>query len=272
MPAKTGRAGNQVAALLREEDSLSHSTSSSPRGRRRLRRRTLIALVGLGAALVVAVPLAWASHQFTDVPDSNPFHGDITAISGAGVTGGKTCVPPGAPPTYCPSEGITREAMAAFVHRGFGRVGSVQDGNFSLDGGAFVDIVVTTVSIGGVPGNTQFVKLDAALGAFTLSPPDDVLYRLVQDGVGAVTFNSGVTLGTAGPGGAGAIGSGSMSIAVAVPTSTTQTFRLQALDFGNTGGIQAFGHLTALTVPFGSTGGSTLGVSPSSGGGIPTGK
>ena len=140
-------------------------STPSPRGRRRLRRRALFALVGLGAALVVAVPLAWASHQFNDVPDANPFHDDISAIAGAGITAGKTCVPPGAPPTYCPGEGITREAMAAFVHRGFGRVG----GDFLPLGEVPADISVPTgwtldLTAGGVPGNTGFVKIDAEVG------------------------------------------------------------------------------------------------------------
>ena len=79
------------------------------------------------AATVVAVPVALASDLFTDVPDANPFHNDIGAIARAGITQGKTCVPPGTPPTYCPGENVTREAMAAFMHRGFGRVAEASD-------------------------------------------------------------------------------------------------------------------------------------------------
>jgi hypothetical protein len=52
-----------------------------------------------------------ASHQYSDVPDSNFYHGDIDAITDAGVTtgcgGGK----------YCPSAFVTREQMAAFLNR-----------------------------------------------------------------------------------------------------------------------------------------------------------
>ncbi len=251
---------------------MSHFRNSSRSGRR-LGRRWLIALVGLGAALIVAVPVAWASHQFTDVPDANPFHGDISAVAGAGITAGKTCVPPGAPPTYCPGEGITREAMAAFVHRGFGRAAANEDGNFSLDGGSFVDLAVVTVSVGGVAGNTQFVKLDGSVGALTTTPADDVVFRIVQDGVGQLTFDSGFTLATSGPSGL-AIGSGSTSAVAPVATGTTQTFRLQAADFAATGGIQSWGELTALTAPFGSTGTNVLSVGSAGNktGGVPTKK
>ena len=163
------------------------STPSSPRGRRHLGRRAVFALVGLAAALVVAVPLAWAAHQFTDVPDANPFHDDISAIAGAGITAGKTCVPPGAPPTYCPGEGITREAMAAFVHRGFGRVG----GDFLPIAEVPADVSVPTgwtldLTAGGVPGNTGFVKIDAEVSIANFGPRHSYFSRISRST--ALTF------------------------------------------------------------------------------------
>jgi hypothetical protein len=238
---------------------LSRFTPSS--SGRRPSRRVLIALVGLGAALVVAVPVAWASHQFTDVPDSNPFHGDIAAISGAGITSGKTCVPPGAPPTYCPSEGITREAMAAFVHRGFGRTA------FNFGAEADIpdtgrDLAVVTIQVGGVAGNTQFVKLDGVVTTYAgggSGCPCTGRYFITQDGGGVVSFlryntNDDDELAFAGLD----IETGAVSAVVAVPTASTQTFRI----FGDRvagGQINGYGDLTAVTVPFGSTGGNTLG-------------
>lgn len=68
-------------------------------------------------ALVVAVLLpsaALASHQFTDVPDSNIFHDDIGWLSDSGVTLG--CNPP-ANDEFCPKGNVTREQMAAFMRR-----------------------------------------------------------------------------------------------------------------------------------------------------------
>lgn len=65
------------------------------------------------AALALGVPLGvLASHQFTDVPNSHPFHADIDALYDSGVTttgcgGGK----------FCPDQYVTRGQMAAFLNR-----------------------------------------------------------------------------------------------------------------------------------------------------------
>ena len=75
------------------------------------RRAAFLVVLGL----VLGIPLgAWASHQFTDVPDSNVFHADISWLADAGVT--KGCNPP-ANDRFCPSDPVTREQMAAFMHR-----------------------------------------------------------------------------------------------------------------------------------------------------------
>ncbi|MEJ2239885.1 MAG: S-layer homology domain-containing protein [Gemmatimonadales bacterium] len=76
-------------------------------------RRTVLMFVLAGlVGAVVAVPIVvYASHQFTDVPDTNPFHADIDWLADAGVT--KGC----APTEYCPKNNVTREQMAAFMRR-----------------------------------------------------------------------------------------------------------------------------------------------------------
>ncbi len=77
---------------------------SSPRVR-------LLAVLTLVLAMA-AVPLgALASHDFADVPDSNLFHADISALAASGVTSG--C----GGGNYCPSAFVTREQMAAFMNR-----------------------------------------------------------------------------------------------------------------------------------------------------------
>ncbi len=76
-------------------------------------RRTalMFALAGLVGALV-AVPIAvYASHQFTDVPNTNPFHADIDWLADTGVTKGCSTT------QYCPKDNVTREQMAAFMRR-----------------------------------------------------------------------------------------------------------------------------------------------------------
>jgi hypothetical protein len=87
---------------------------------RRPRRRRLILprrplVVGLLAVGLLLPGVALASHQFSDVPDSHPFHDDISAIAGAGITSGFS------DGTYRPSEPVTRMALAAFLRRTGGR-------------------------------------------------------------------------------------------------------------------------------------------------------
>jgi len=77
----------------------------------RVRRHAVVVLLVTGLVLGIPLGVALASHQFSDVPSSNPFHADIDALVDAGVTsgcgGGK----------YCPSAYVTREQMAAFLNR-----------------------------------------------------------------------------------------------------------------------------------------------------------
>jgi hypothetical protein len=127
------------------------------------RRRVLLSLLVLAAALVLAVPLAWASHQFTDVPNSNAFHAEITALAGAGITSGKTCEPPGTPPTFCPNEPVVRQAMAAFLNRGLGRIAQEvvgEPGVPDVPEFDFATVVTEDMVVPGV-GGTQAVKVDA---------------------------------------------------------------------------------------------------------------
>jgi hypothetical protein len=116
------------------------------------RRRWWLGGAALAAALAVGVPIAWASDLFGDVPNTNPFHDDIGAIARAGVTKGCSTT---TPPNYCPGANVTREAMAAFMHRGFGRVA------FGSDDTA----VLTTAAVGDPPNVT-----DQSLFAVDITP------------------------------------------------------------------------------------------------------
>jgi hypothetical protein len=241
------------------------TSGSASKGNPRRRWRRWVALGGLVGLLAVAVPVAWASHQFTDVPDSSPFHGDIGAVKDAGITAGKTCVPPGTPPTYCPTEGITREAMAAFVHRGFGRAGLSSTLEVAI-GDAIVDLGAVTIDVGGVTGNTQFVKLDAAVTTYIGSSsgcPCETQYIIWSDALAApVSVNHFLTNDVTSPSGFGSA-SGAATAVVLVPTATSQTFRVLAVRSDpapSTGVVTGYAQMSALTVPFGSTGGNTLSV------------
>jgi hypothetical protein len=78
-------------------------------------RTHLLWLAGiLATALVVFPATSWASHQFADVDDGNVFQADIAWLADAGIT--KGCNPP-ANTMYCPGANVTRQQMAAFMHR-----------------------------------------------------------------------------------------------------------------------------------------------------------
>ena len=81
--------------------------SSAPRSR----RRRVSVLLGLVLALAAAPAIVLASHQFTDVPTSNPFHGNIARLVDTGITAG--C----GSGKFCPKSAVTREQMAAFLVR-----------------------------------------------------------------------------------------------------------------------------------------------------------
>lgn len=87
-------------------------------------RRHLIILIGLLLATVVLVPgVAWASHQFSDVPDSDWAHDDIAWLSDNGLTYG--CEDGS---VFCPDDPVTRRQLAVFLHRLSGDTGQTIDG------------------------------------------------------------------------------------------------------------------------------------------------
>lgn len=75
-----------------------------------VRWRHVVALVAVTSVLT-AGGTAWASHKFNDVPNSNPFHDDISWLAGTGITQGY------ADGGFHPSDPVTRQAMAAFLKR-----------------------------------------------------------------------------------------------------------------------------------------------------------
>lgn len=78
-------------------------------------RRWPKALAVLGLAVGIAAGSAatsvWATHQFSDVPGTSPFHGDVDWLVGNGITTGYE------DGTFRPQAPVSRQAMAAFLHR-----------------------------------------------------------------------------------------------------------------------------------------------------------
>jgi hypothetical protein len=96
----------------------------------------------IGGAVGVALA---ANQSFSDVPPSHPFFKEIEAIKGAGITTGSTECSPAMTPAYCPDSLVRRDAMAAFMHRGFSRVASNGPIEVGASGGVgtFQQILVT---------------------------------------------------------------------------------------------------------------------------------
>ncbi len=85
-----------------------------PEKERSNRRRWIYTVVGMVVGLSMWPLGVSASHNFTDVPDTNIFHADIEWLANARVTLG--CNPP-ANDEFCPGETVTRQQMAAFMRR-----------------------------------------------------------------------------------------------------------------------------------------------------------
>jgi hypothetical protein len=224
--------------------------------------RVVIELSGRGrkiiAALILVVALAipagvLASHQFGDVPNSNPFHGDISAIALAGITTG--C----GGGNFCPTGVLTRQQEAAFIHRASGRVGG--DDAFALSVPPATDVAVAALTITtGLPGGTVagangFLKIDGTVTLYeTVADGCDCFasINVVVDGVpdSAETFvyldnNASYQLST-----------GAISAVVPVTTGV-KTVQLVVNEYIGTETLAAYSSLTALYVPFGSTGTDT---------------
>lgn len=218
---------------------------SRPRGRRR-RAMALAVVLGLVLALPIGV---FAAHRFTDVPTSHTFHGNIDNLADAGITVGCS------PTTFCPEGTLTRAQMAAFLNRGLGRVATKVVAAQPSSGG---EITVGTVSI--TPGTPP-------------SAPDGATqFILVRfDGHAALTTTAGCpcTFAISLPGGqyvyqtfTSSLHYEAMSASVVVMAEGAGTVDLDlkaAVLAGATNGFQIGGTLTAITLPYGPDGSSSLG-------------
>jgi hypothetical protein len=111
------------------------------------------------------------SHRFSDVPNTNTFHADITWLADMGITRG--CNPP-ANTEFCPKDPVTREQMAAFMRRLADRTQGRIASNYAaweLPGGVVrkvVDIEISAPGSGGglaITGYGTFIDdLEIALG------------------------------------------------------------------------------------------------------------
>jgi hypothetical protein len=220
---------------------------------KRLKRaRPLVLLL----ALALASPVL-ASDTFSDVPTDSVHHNDINTIKVAGITQG--CNPP-ANTLYCPADSVRRDQMASFLQRGLGR-GGRGSGSSTITTSGFDLVAAASESIT-VPGS-GFVLVTGSIVASGGSGCPCIVSSKVRDDDSGVTsaWYMYETLDNT-----------VYSEAYAATTSTwmfpvaagTHTFSVVATRFNGTGTTTIYGQVTAVWVPFGPTGGSTLGVSGSS--------
>jgi hypothetical protein len=134
--------------------------SSIPTRDRRLSgRRRAYVLLGLVLALAAAPAVVLASHQFSDVPNTNPFHAQIDALVDSGITGGCSAT------AYCPKSAVTREQMAAFLTRGLPYTATAYGAGFASE---FEEdfIAVVTIPRRAPAGGTAYVEVNASVNVF----------------------------------------------------------------------------------------------------------
>ena len=121
--------------------------TAGPPGRRRLTTLALVALAFVAGSVTSGAGAVWASHQFPDVPTSSQFHGDIDWLVDNGIANGY------ADGTFKPTAPVSRQAMAAFLHRYNGEielvVGSTVDPGSGTTFSASVNCPVGKHPIGG---------------------------------------------------------------------------------------------------------------------------
>lgn len=149
------------------------TTTSAPAGR----STTFKILVAMLAAVAISVPTAvYASHQFSDVPDSYAFHDEIDRIADAGITTGFS------DGTFRPSDTVRRGPMAAFMGRMGGRTAMATNPNTaSFTDVSKVNIDNNSVVVPGVDG-TQLVSVHAwfSIDGNSTACPCEVGIRVVE--------------------------------------------------------------------------------------------
>lgn len=233
-----------------------HPTTSTPA---RARRRGLP--VALIAALVaIAVPaLAFASHQFADVPTASTYHDDVEVLVGAAITTG--C----GGGNYCPGQSVTRGQMAAFLNRGLG-IATSSYGQIPVEETGSSYVATISIPAGASSGGTGYVTVAADVTAFITGGVCPCGMIIGLDNL--ATFESSPVTSLVIPGDtvSGAqVNAGSVDWTFEVPTGVDAEFGVWAEVFpdgpmvlgegtdgatGSVGGVEAM--LTAEYSPFGS--------------------
>jgi hypothetical protein len=247
-------------AQQRAELSALRARMEQPRRRRWGLPRSRVVRTLIVVTLALALPFTvLAAHQFTDVPNSHPFHADIGRVADAGITAGCTAN------TYCPSANVTREQMAAFLSRTGSRAARATSTATLTANDASRNLTSLTIRAGGVSGGSGFLVVTGSIQAFASAGtcPCTLGARLLVNGSagGNIHINTTIT-DTASPLLIVPVRAGNAANTWVFPVSSgaNHTVTLQAWWQATTAasGADLRGNLTAIYVPFGSQGGDTL--------------
>jgi hypothetical protein len=236
---------------------------------KRSRSRRIFSGLAVGLVLASMPMLLVASHEpFTDVSDTYLFHQEIGDLYNARIVTGTSAT------TYSPSLDVQRGQMAAFIHRSIGRTAAEQDFLLSTAEGSAIEVASLTIRSGGVGGGTGFILVTANASLIEVDAancPCSLGVRPVVNGSAPSLWEFETITDTASPylGTSFRMGSASISWVVPVTSGATNTVDLLvAVDTTGVGTVNLQGHLAAVYVPLGSTGGSTLSATPTAKGGL----
>jgi len=196
------------------------------------------------------------SGTFTDVGESHPFFDEIEAMGGAGISTG---FPDG---TFRPGEPVTRQAMAAFMGRGFGRVASAEGAGTVDDPLPEVaELGDVTIAAGATQGGNGYV-LVTGWATFQVvaetTCPCAVNLQITDgdstiEGAGTMLSNDDVE-----PTSGAALGGAAVSGVFEIPADEIGTFTLLMGTLDADAVVNGQGNVSALYVPFDGTAGETL--------------
>ena len=150
----------------------------------------------MAAFLSRALNLPGANADFFTDDEGSAFEADINRLAAAGIT--KGCNPPDND-EFCPDADVTREAMAAFLVRGFGYADTGGSGLFADTAGSVFGTDIDKLATAGVtkgcnpPANTNFCPNDPvlrdqmasflarALGLTAIVPPPPTALMAIDD-------------------------------------------------------------------------------------------
>lgn len=221
----------------------------------RFARRPVIVLIMSFALIVSVAGAVYASHQFSDVSNTHPFHDEIGAIADAGITTGYD------DGTYRPGTDVTRQAMAAFMERGFGRV-AFSETSTSLSSDESTVLTTVSVDAGATGGGNGFVLVTGHLEGNTgnaAACPCQLNLTINDVGTGT-TANERVFVqlpGQADESGFARVDATAQQVYL-LPADSTGEYNLTAWLNDSDGSANVSAELTAVYVPFGPDGDNTL--------------